>query len=367
MIPYSRGGTRGCLRNIPMKQCMMVVSALVASLLVGSVSHAQGPAPTIPSSVIKAARPLSTSEQAIVTKYVEYWVGQLKTGVPATVKLSRNKLTELLLLGAGQHFTMFYDKTLASRLPKALDSKNVLVRINAMLSGKHCKSRQMVLPLSRGLVDQSPAVVYNAAKVALVMTSDADLDTQQKLVLLKPLAKALAKESSPWVIELLYGSLIEIGQAKAWTPVLAKINQRCNTLSLNPQADANAEFAGLRRLVNKMAKTGGASTESLKSVVVVSTRLLILATRVEADGEVTGGDATAFVQIKDVADGALQWAGKGLKLKVPDSIRGKPLLEQQLGADVWKQMLTDANGPFKLKASEVDLPKKKPAVDSASR
>ena len=337
-----------------MRQPYLVVGALIGLLSGAGAVMAQTDPGRIPGPVVGAQNALNDKDQQVVISYIDYWVKQLQSGKPEAIATARGRLTEAYNQGGTEVFVTFYDQSLATRIGAGLGAKDVAGRMNTLLVAKLIRHERVIDVIKAGLKEQAAAVAYQAAVAAKALVDNPKVANAVKFGLRGPVAEALKKENSAFVLPYLYGALIAIDDVAGWDAVLAKINDRLAAHYASDTAGLDAEVDGLRvlsdRLINLFASPSAelkVPDKTLHMFSLVCVRYLELALSA----------TTPNAALVNLCDTRLQWAARQLKVTAPAAINNKTVDEQKLGLSDWKRLLK--GDPFKFADADINKPVKK--------
>ena len=340
-----------------MRQPYLVVGALMVGLLTGDRAvMAQTDPGRVPGNMTRASSPLSDKDQQFLVSYIDFWVKQLQSGNPDTIALARGRLTEPYNQGGTEIFVTFYDQSLATRIGAGLSAKDVAGRMNTLLVAKFVRHERVIDVIKAGLKEESSAVAYQAAVAAKALVDNDKVSVAVKFGLRAPVAEALKKETSPFVLPYLYGALISVDDVAGWDAVLMKVNDRLAAHYASSDAGLDAEIDALRLLSDRLILMRLPGQDAVKvpdktihQFARTSVRYLELAL----------SSAAPNAALISLLDGRLTWAAKtlnetGAKFTAPAALAGKSLDEQKLVLSDWKRLLKGE--PFKFTDAEIAKP-----------
>ncbi len=342
-----------------MRQPYLVVGALLVGMLqMGSAVFAQAPG-QIPSSAVSAQGTLTERDQQLVNSAIDHWVKELQAGNAHRSAAARRKLVEPYTQGATETFVKFYDQSLAARIAAGMAATDVAGRLNTQLVARNVRSERVIDVIKQGLKDEASAVVLHAAAAAHGIAVNKDVATAVKFGLRVPVADAVKKESSPFVLSYLYLALIEIGEASHWDVVMTKFGERLAAHVASPNAGLDVEFDAVRALYNKIitariSDPGKVTDKVLTQFTLICARYLHVAANLPA----TDAERSRMIALFEQGGlAAIEQLNKGgAKIKVPGTLANKTANEEQLMLSDWRTMLMAE--PFNFTEAQIVLPAK---------
>lgn len=349
------------------------------------------PAPEISREAL-AANTLTADQDAQVKKYIAYWLAKLNVDDPDTEpsvlqevpKVRRALIDPFSARGANEGFLRTYSRLLSFGLKQAnvLESRSLVVRINAMLVVAHLLDSGAADLIGKGLEDASPACRYPAADAAgrIFKRNALAKDPAAAKKLLDALTIALHNETTMQVQMKLVEAIIEIGSDEAVFALLQWLNQKrvdyhaaqSQPTSLAPEVAAMQKLYLRLFLANDAIKLSPTTTRELARVAY---RLMELAAAIEVTRSPQGDFDVACRSLISECDRLLRLyvvpsLAKALQAKTNESIKSSLSAAnpdwKQIRLQIvqqWKELLLDP--AIGLKKSELEVRIREEAAPAA--
>ncbi len=348
---------------IPNPRCGSVLVATV--LLVTSAWAAQN---KIPYDVVTATVALSPPQLKHIDHYLDDKITLLVDGSRDEVVQARRELIEPLSWAGGTEiFNLAYSSATANRLPQAVRSDRLLVRLNTMIVVNSLNDPGVVGLIEKGLADPNPAVRYWAGKAVSQSIANRLADNEQQR-LLDALTAAMLKEKSERVLQRLLVGVVGLNIPEAATKLLDGLNNRVSLHAVNPNLPLSAGLEGLRTLFVKTveAKANGQDIpiKTIRQMAMVAYRYLDLSAALLDLDLPNENNRSDYRQMLKVNDATLRWTTRQMPPEegpaIPPSIEGEIAAENwpliRLRAEEWKRILTHAPFGFGLVDLMVTIP-----------
>lgn len=216
--------------------------------------------PTLPAEIY-TAEPLTTDQQQAIDAFADHWVpillSQGEAGVSGIVA-ARNRLQQPMLLPqTSRAFREYYSNAVARRFGSAMDSDDLVVRLNVtIVASRLMPTSEVIALITRGLNDQSPAVRYWAVKGINTPGPGGAIqpppDAQQAL--LQQLDNLLAQEEAPEVLEQVFKAMVGLDAPgnNALDHVIATLNRRVQVHASEPTLTYRPETEGLQAAYSRV-------------------------------------------------------------------------------------------------------------------
>ncbi|MEX0654530.1 MAG: hypothetical protein WD534_04800 [Phycisphaeraceae bacterium] len=297
-------------------------------------------APRLRADVLMAEELTEEIRQSIAM-YVTHWAGQLQSEDAQRVAEARRRLLEPVRGGrVSEAFTGHYSEQAGAELRPALDSDQLVVRLNAIIVVTRLSGEAALPLIEQGMTDDSPAVRYWAIKAVQTV----EFADQDKSTLVERVVAHLERESEPSVAEQTMVALVDIDLPEARTRGLEVLNARIARHLNEPGRSMQVEHAGLSRVYQQLARTGDPDRPALRQLARAAVRYQDLAARyLQAEG-VEEEARESYIRMIELCNAVLRFTADNLNAAgVPGRI--EPIVAQgnwggvEQNADEWRALM----------------------------
>ncbi|MEM1213099.1 MAG: hypothetical protein AAGI68_12475 [Planctomycetota bacterium] len=310
----------------------------------------------------KGASVISAEQEAEIEGVVSQEMGLLTDGNAEQIAGARQRLLRHFRTpAASPSFLQSMSRAVVSRMPPAVASPKVMVRLNAMIVlGEVDPGVEGVFPLVQtALKDQSSAVRYWSAK-SLASLSEAELGQDEELEIIAIVRPMIGPEQSMPVLRNLFRALSNLEADEAIVALLDGLNEKVAFHVARPNEPHMATEVGLRRVyqqitLQEVQRLG----DKQRQMVRAAYRCFELIAEQMVQDKVGDGQVAGHGRVLVLAHTAMRRAYQdagGDRAKIPTGLNNAVTFKrwqrvQQVG-EQWKRLLTEA-APFGFQAQEL--------------
>jgi hypothetical protein len=348
-----------------MRQVRGLVSVMAIALLLAgpTVGLAQDDGPRISQQIINATTVLNADQRQQITTYVTDWADLLESGDVEDVSRGRARLIEPFnFAGATDIFITAYSAAVTMKLKPLIDHDDALVRVNGMLVLRHVSERGVVDLVRTGLEDENPGVRYLAAQAAGAIGANSRVLPEQRQRIFDAIQTTLATEQDQRVVEQLLLAMLGVAaEADARKTLISHVNRRLDVHASFPQLPLKAVVEVQARLYRRIISQGGDDTETIRAMLPVAARSLLLASAVLDRQLGEPGVDTQYKKLIEITDTILRWGVEKLApelmnnapAKLEESVQRRDWKAVMVRAEEWKHLLTQV--PLSYPADQVQI------------
>ncbi|MEM6553271.1 MAG: HEAT repeat domain-containing protein [Planctomycetota bacterium] len=311
---------------------------------------------------IKVANVINAEQEAVITGVVDQEMDLLIGGDAEQIAGARQRLLrQFRTPGASQAFLQAMSRAVVKRMPEAVESPKVMVRLNAVIVlGEVDPGVAGVFPLvQQALQDTSSAVRYWAAK-SLTRLSQGSLGRIEELEIIGIVQPMIELEQSMPVLQFLYRALANLDADEAIAALLESLNTKVAFHVARPNQPHMATEVGLRRVyrqitLGEVQKLG----DKRRQMVRAAYRCFELIADQMVQGKVDDAQRAGHGRVLVLAHTAMRRAyqdGGGQAAKIPGGLQNAVNFRnwqrvQQVG-EQWKRLLAEP-APFGFQAQEL--------------
>lgn len=315
--------------SLPSVQCIRRVAMATTIALLGvctAVASAQD-AKRLPPGINNVRGTLNADQRQAAEAFIAYWLDQLATAVPSSVKLAKTELANPLKSAiSSDDFKGEYSRLLANGMERRdiHEHPSVLVRLNAMIIAGYITGDDGIPTAAAGLADDNPGVRFAASASLNRIASVEETETNAAAIanlhraLFSAITGPAETEAHPDVRHNLYRVLNANRQPEARRALLKLLAARADdyakygvTDAIYAEADA---LDGLRRKIVEMWVTSNKATQQsvvkpiIRDQAAVSGKYVQLIARYLTGGGAFNGRMQAIsLEIAEAAERSMNY------------------------------------------------------------